>query len=292
MQNKLEFVIGTHSFLIKIILDKNFEIVNFQNLDTGHHYGIALPEDSNKHFLAKSFGIKRYLRNDETDVFSLKEKIMFPNNYRYEHQIAYKNDGVYVANTEFNSIGYFKLDGTQHIQHHFNNSKIDTNHINSVYPLFNDFLLVLLHNHQNKSQMVKLNHLANRFEVKEIIDLDYSGCHNIYRDDSVTIYNASQNGLLIINDTKSGKRLETFSFPDHHTKGLSLTADYIIVGHSENAEREARNFTNSYLSFISRQDFKLLATVNINHKDLPHSVGNVNEIRCLSEKDHAHCKII
>lgn len=282
----MRFAIATHSFLLVITLDKDWTVKEYKVLNTGHHYGIGLCNQG-KGKLICDFGGKDLIVFEKDEPFSLLGSISTGGQHGKVHQVCYANDGIYLANTEYNSIIYQSLVDKSFHEYFFDSVRYDRNHINSVFP-DKQRIVVLLHNHFAPSEVAVLRHdRTEGFQFQKRISLWHSGCHNIYLDDHRLMYNASAKGLFVTVDLPKRKIERILRFPGH-TKGLCIIDKHILIGFSDHAVREARTTSRGHLAVIDKESLDIVKTVDVNFPDLPHPVGNVNEIRCLTETDYAH----
>jgi len=297
MKKTYLFAIATHSFLSIVKLNNQWDLDDIQVLEKGHHYGIGLLNDIENRFIAKGGkqGDQKFTIYRQTESKSLSyepiEYIHLGGEFRYIHQVSYHQDSLYIANTDFNCIVRLRLDGTFLSKYHFNDYISDENHFNSVFPFNQKSVLCVLHNRGRKlSEVVLLSKSSNNEEKFEIIEKaptwDY-GCHNIYTDGVFLFYNASQAGCFVIVDLKTQRIHRRLNFSGH-AKGLSVLDNHIIIGYSDHGDQEMRKTSKGYLAVINRANFEKIKIVDLNHSSLPHPIGNVNEIRCLSHFDHGH----
>lgn len=293
MGNNFRFVIGTHSFLTVATVGKEMKLLDLQVLAQGHHYGIALPVNDGTQFIAKGGkmgdGFTTYqasISHDAGPNYFPTDRVSLGNDFKSVHQVSYYKGGLYVANTEFNDVAFVLLDGSVQTKYSFEGKNEDINHINSVMAFNQNQLICLLHNHGNGPSEVAFMKHASPYciELVNRAPLWHRGCHNVFLDEENLAYNASGKGLFVVVDIKTQRIKRCIEFPGH-TKGLSVIDDYFVIGYSDHAEREKRKLSNGYLVFIDRSTLEVAAEINLNHISLPHAIGNVNEIRCLSHQD-------
>lgn len=283
----MQFVISTHSFLLVVRFDKEWNVTDHKILsNAGHHYGIALHNDEKKHIICSNNG-NRLLVFYNNDSFELFETIP-PDGRRHEvHQIANAAYGIYIANTGRNSIIYQSLIDDCVDEYFFDSVSYDKNHVNSVFPYHNR-LLVMLNNHACPAEVAIMEHEPGKgFTLLNRMTLYHRATHNIFIDKNTLMYNASADRLFVTVDVARRTLGKTLSFPGH-TKGMSVTKDVIVTGFSDYGKREIRAKSRGNIAVIDRKSVTPIKTVDLNFSDLPHPVGNVNEIRCLSEPDYAH----
>ncbi len=297
--SKRTYLVGTHSFLFALDLDANWQVEGYRILHDGHHYGIAFYEDNGRKFLAK----QPHSSGNEVNLFEAQPPYEHLGTRAFEdisksHQMSVANGGIYITNTGCNSIVYYSMDGETRHEYHINGAKHDRNHVNSVFPCGNQVYALLHNSFRRVSQLVVLEHAPETgFTLRHMLDLWNEGCHNIYVEEDLLYYNSSQTGQFVAVDLKTEKVIQKLRYPesasgkfvldthDHHTKGMAVTEDHVVVGFSQQASREARRRTRGHLAVIDRHSLTTQAIIDLNFPDLPHPAGNVNEVRCLSEPD-------
>jgi hypothetical protein len=75
-----------------------------------------------------------------------------------------------------------------------------------------------------------------------------------------------------------------------HSKGISMTRDFLVVGLSEHTFRDRRFRSRGQLVIMDRRSLSVIATVDLNFPSLPHPIGNINEVRCLSGEELAQAQ--
>jgi hypothetical protein len=143
--------------------------------------------------------------------------------------------------------------------------------------------MVVLHNKgRMESQLAVLRHdLAKGFVLERKMSLWHFACHNVFVDGNSLFYNASPVHSLVKVDIDRRRVAGRISFQGH-SKGLSVTKDHLVVGLSEDTFRDRRAVSKGGLAIIDRHSFSNLVTADLNFSSLPHPIGNVNEVRCLS----------
>jgi hypothetical protein len=205
--------------------------------------------------------------------------------YRDIHQIARQGDGLLVTNTGLNELSLIR-DGKFAEGYRFGGFSSDVNHVNSVFPLGESKMLVMLHNGgKASSEICVLERAAGAIKEVARFPVWDTGCHNIFTDGKTLAYNASGRGDFVVADLATQTVVARRKLPGH-TKGLAVTNDHYIVGYSEHARREKRSSSCGYLAFVNRKNFRIDATIDLNQLNGP--VGNINEVRCLSGMDFSH----
>lgn len=299
----MKYVVATHSFLILVDFEDDWTVKDYKILNQGYHFGIALLENNSDGFhnrnsspsLGKEPGFITYRGgenvHEQTDMalwtYTANGELIGTSNlssyWGDVHQLSCANNGLYLTNTKFNRLVY--QSGETEITHEFvfHGLNYDRNHLNSVFPC-EDQIFVILHNRAySQSELVILNHdLASGFKVEKVLSLWNVGCHNVYLDDSVLIYNASQAHELVIVNLKEDQIQSRIPFTGWHSKGMSVTDKFIVVGLSEHAFRDKRSTAEGRIAVVDRETFNPIKIIDLNFEDLPHPIGNVNEIRCVS----------
>jgi hypothetical protein len=294
----MKFAVATHSFLLTIEFDQQWRPIDHQVLGTGYHYGIGLCCSQNNqpatHFTAYRGG-PALAEQVDRELITYQNSQNFPKvavqrldeSFDDVHQIAQSTEGLYLANTGRNSLVYLANDGRRH-EYFFDDLNYDYNHVNSVFPYGNK-MLVMLHNKAHKeSQVVVMNHdQRHGFTRDKSFSLWEIGCHNVYVEGKQLFYNGSRENRFVQADLAHSRINQTIRL-DGHTKGMSVSDGHILIGMSEHTVRDQRARSKGYLVVIDKSTLAVTATVDINFPDLPHPVGNINEIRNLSAPDRAH----
>lgn len=278
----MQYLVATHAYLFLYDFDEYWRIKDRKTINVDHHYGIALISEDPLHFVAKSHKseLTEYNMNGSEMKYS---GVFLHKDNDHIHQMTYANDGIYVANTFYNSVTYQTLDGSVRQEYHFYNSNTDTNHVNSVFPC-GDLVLVMLHNHKRKSEVHILEHdLRRGFTPRHMIRLPDPSCHNVFVDDRHLYYCASGSRRFIVVDYRKRKIVKDI-LASGHTKGLSVTDNHLVIGVSDHAEREARRSSRGQLLVLDRRKFAIVAMVDLNDEG---NVGNVNEIRSVTQPELA-----
>jgi len=286
----MKYAIATHSFLMTVEFNNEWEMQDVTILDTGHHYGIAVLDSSC--FVA----VKRVENKKEFPLLSMYDLDAEENPIKTIpiqektgdlHQIAYANDGIYIANTMYNNILFQSLDGNTCHRCPLGNISRDWNHPNSVYPC-GDRIFVFLHNKGLKDNEVAIlkHDLAKGFEIEDIKSLWFRKGHNLYISDKFLYYNASDMKRFVAVDLEKEQIADTLAFPGH-VKGMSCTSNSIVVGFSDHVRRKTRFESQGSLAVIDKRILTVCSVIDMNFPSLPGPIGNINEIRCLSEKELA-----
>ena len=296
----LRYIVSSHSFLVVIDFDSEWNIKNDFLLSKGSHYGIALLNENSlsekpSHFIVYRGGdsnqhqdANELLKYENTDKVNFIEKIRLAEGFGDVHQLAYANGGIYLSNTKYNSL-VFQGDHNQVCHEYlFNHVSYDLNHLNSIYPCGNQ-LLVMLHNRGKKeSELGILEHnLAMGLSLKKVLSLWNFSSHNVFVDGKYLFYNGSNVGEFVVVDLKEEQIVKKITLAGH-TKGMSVTKDFVVIGLSEHTFRDKRDTSRGQLAVIDRHSLSLISMVDLNLSSLPHPVGNINEVRCLSGGELAH----
>jgi hypothetical protein len=114
-------------------------------------------------------------------------------------------------------------------------------------------------------------------------------CHNIFVDRNYLFYNASAAREFIAVDLAKETVVKKLPFPGFHTKGMSVTQDYIVIGLSAHAAHYMdRIHSVGRLAVIDRHTLSVIKVIEVELPTLAAPIGNINEIRCLSEPELGH----
>lgn len=151
-------------------------------------------------------------------------------------------------------------------------------HLNSVF-LRSDHLYVIAHGHSFGSKLVTFH-----YPSLELISIDplgsRTGLHNIWvTADDQRISCDSENGRLIDLDCsiplwESGAAI--------YTRGLAASAEYVLIGESQRASRNARRHTSTGLWILDRSTWTSIDYLCLG------PYGPVHEVRLLDVPDDAH----
>lgn len=292
MSEHRRFVVATHAFLLVVAVDGQWRLADLQVLARGHHYGVALPQADGRSFLAKGRGevLTSYQRNGRPDAsYHPGQEVPLSARFSQVHQIVYWQDMIFLTNTARNSLVWISPQGEEIGRYHFDGADEDIHHVNSIFPLQDGTLACLLHWRARRPSEIALMRLRQRSQIELVHrgPIWHLGCHNIYIDRQRLIYNASAAGKMVVVDVNRGRIEAELDFPGH-TKGLSVLDQHYVIGYSDHAEREQRKRSRGYLAVIRRESLAVEAVIDLNHPSLPHAAGNVNEIRCLSQREYGH----
>lgn len=290
------FAVASHAVLALVKLNNLWQIERLDVLATGHHYGIALPGSGGGEFITMvretdAVSIYKNMSPAPSYLYAEANRFVCDGDYGDIHQISHCDGGLYIANTGFNSLDYVSLETPSRQRHFFNGLRQDVNHVNSVYPCGAEQVLSVLNNRGRKlSELAVLRRDSRKgFELIETLPLWDVECHNIFADGDLLVYNASKKGDFVAVGMNTERVIRRIHFPGY-TKGLSVTEKHFIVGYSDHAPREERMTSRGHLAVINRRTLDLMTCVNLNHPSHPPGIGNVNEVRCLSETDYGHSR--
>jgi hypothetical protein len=287
------YIVATHSFLVKVELDAHWHVINYEVLDTEHHYGTIVINDIQM-LSVKRKGNKNdnpYLSTyhvSKSNNLTMVSSVPLVEEIGDVHQIASaNNDGIFITNTLHNSLVYQSLSSNKRHEHFFGDISVDINHPNSIYPC-GERVFVLLHNRgQKETEVAVLHHdISKGFELQKLVSLWHKGGHNIFVEENYLYYNASDAGEFVIVDLRK-ERIKKMLHFSGHTKGLSATQDHFVIGFSDHTSRDERYASRGYLAVIDRRSLSIIKIIDLNFSSLPHPIGNINEIRCLTDKELA-----
>lgn len=144
-------------------------------------------------------------------------------------------------------------------------------HINSVY-CDNTRIFVVCHNDTRRtgrpSEIMILNHA---FQVQTTIVLEGGCAHNVIPFRDSFIYCDSLGGAVDL----AGTKIAVGNFP----RGVAMNNDSVLVGTSEFANRDNRDFTNSRIHVICIHRKRILGELTIPQ------MGSIYEIRLVNPDD-------
>lgn len=152
-------------------------------------------------------------------------------------------------------------------------------HINSIY-ISDDGVTLFCHNETKKTgRSSQIITLGDDRSVKRTITTTAGSGHNVTPLGDSYLYCDSMNGTLKLGDQSGDK---TIFDAKCFTRGLSLTKDYIIMGGSEYASRDQRDYGKGYIFLLDKKDFKCHFSMKF--------PAMVQEIRRLDDIDYAMSK--
>lgn len=280
------FLIGTHAGLFNLILDQELEVISCKKLANGHHYGLSIDMAAG---IVYSKNKDDFFNVLDLSSLQVKGKVEFQSEPGHVHQALVVNKGIYLTDTIHNRLT-FQSESGENTHLNIDGHHEDVNHLNSLF-LFDNEIACLLHNRgavptevmtvsQSKGQGLVP---SRRWSIR-----DY-GCHNLYIDGAAMCYNASEKGHFVKVHLGTGKDLTRKRFSGH-SKGLSVIKDYMVIGVSDHAKREERIHTSSSIVIMHRQSLQVIKEIPV-RSDEGAFIGNINELRCISEKDYSEGKI-
>ena len=265
------FIVATHSFLLEVELDSTWRVKRYEVLRREHHYGIAIVNNS------RVFAIKRgdnqldlpqLTEYDVQPSLVLRRTRLFGEHFDDVHQISNANNGLYIANTGYNSLFFTSTDGQVEHRHMFGNIIEDVNHVNSVYPCGNQVFALLHNRSRTDGEITVLHHdLTSGFSLVQQLSLSHRRVHNIFIDGRHLCYKISPTGEFVVVDLVKERISKTLSLPGH-TKGLSVMQDYYVIGFSDRASRDERFTSKGHLAIVDRRTWNQIATVDLNFASL------------------------
>jgi len=193
------------------------------------------------------------------------------------HQIHYHDGFVFVADTLYNCVK--KIDpstgGGQSLKIDPKRFGKDFDHINSVWV---DDHIYVLGNGRTGSTIPRI-YIFDRdnYGLLGSVQQGIAGAHNIARLWDQRVVLASYKGALV------GEKNQILIQAGRFARGLSITDDYVFIGQSIIAEREARLNSNAgWISVHNNKDGTQIGNIKLSN------AGQVHEVRCLNQKDYAH----
>lgn len=246
----------------------------------GEFYGLTYLDDIVYAFqkIANHGRLIRFIRNVDDEGFKNFEVFMDGLSPGC-HQIDIYKGSLFVCDTYNNAIIEIDLNTDEIINEYFplgrlTNGRRSANygHINSLY-FDNSSTYAVCHNHTvstGRTSQVLL--LGEKFTIEECITTSCNSAHNIMPWKGSFLICDSMNGTLKLGD-------EVVFEAGCFTRGLSVTEDYILLGGSQYAKRDVREYASGELFVIDKEDFGL-----INQFKLP---SMINEIRRMNLPDMA-----
>jgi hypothetical protein len=276
------FLLGTHSGLYHLQLDETLEPISCKQVLTGHHYGLSIDLSGKKVY---SKNQDEYFNVLDLGNLQLLNTIPFRSNPGHVHQALHTGIGILLTDTLHNRLTlqledgaceHFVVDGTEE----------DLNHLNSIF-IFENEIACLLHNRGNQPTEVLILSYSTRggFSQRRRWHTSDNGCHNLFLNQGSLYYNASVLGHFVRLDIETRSEISRLKFKGH-TKGLSVTGRNIFIGVSDHAVREERKHTASSIIVIDRSSLKVQAEILVK-TDEGKFIGNINEVRCISEPDYS-----
>jgi len=265
------FLVATKRGLYQIRENKLYLLLK------GNFYGVA--QTKQRIFAFERIGRKgRIITLDTTDTHTIANASVYLRNLSPGcHQMDIYKGMLFVCDTYNNRV--LKIDlfnkeirGAYYPLGQLSNGRQSGNygHINSIY-LRESETFALCHNETTKthkpSQIIILGH---DFSVQNIIDTTSGSAHNIIPWNQSFLHCDSINGSLKLGD-------ETVFDASCFTRGVSITRKHIVLGGSEYANRDIREYGKGYLFVLDRKDYNCL-----HRTEFP---GMVQEIRRLGDVD-------
>lgn len=204
------------------------------------------------------------------------------------HQIVFASDGrIICTNTGRNSISIFDPAKPNLLQEarisgarwdRLSLDDVPGDHLNSVFEQ-DGVLYAIAHRHGKGSALATFSFPDLELRALDSVE-NRSGLHNIWvTDDGQRISCHSEAGSLI--ELNNNTVLWDSGSPVY-TRGLAVSADFILVGESQKTERASRQHSTSGLWLLDRKTWKALDYFYLG------SYGAVHEVRLLNVKDEAH----
>jgi len=275
-------LVATHAGLHVVRVSKELELIECTRLRRGHHYALSLRPDERRVYSKQK---DAHLNVLAWDTLELVDTVPLRSSPEHVHQALVIDAGVLFTDTLHNRITFQPPDGEPC---HFviDGHESDVNHVNSLF-LRTGGVAALLHNLGNGgSELLDLDFAPpSGFEVRQRRRFADTGCHNVFVEGDLLMFNASNAGAFVVHDLRTGYDIERFELGGH-TKGLSATKEHLILGRSEVAAQADRGRCDSALVFLDRRDRSFVGQVTLRTAEGA-KIGNVNEVRCLSQPDES-----
>jgi hypothetical protein len=151
-------------------------------------------------------------------------------------------------------------------------------HINSLFER-DGHLYVIAHGHKNGSKLAVFNYPTLDLLSLDVIE-NRTGLHNIWvTEEGQKISCHSEAGSVV--DLNENKTLWRSGSPVY-TRGLAASADYVLVGESQRANRGERKYSDSAVWVVDRRTWQAVDYLYLG------SYGAVHEVRLVDTEDEAH----
>ena len=142
----MKLLVATHLFLLEVVLGTRFDLKSIKPI-AGSHYSICRWSEGRVATMTKNVNnvITVYDHSDENSFLEKQDEFIPTGEYEHVHQVARQGNVLLVTNTGFNEISLIQ-DGRYAGGHHFGGYSSDVNHVNSVFPMGETKMLVMLHN--------------------------------------------------------------------------------------------------------------------------------------------------
>jgi hypothetical protein len=301
----MRYLLSSHAMLVSVDVAPDFTVGGFEILSKGYHFGIALGgRDGSVRRTVVAYRGGETVDNQATPeiLFFEERNGGFQNGDRKGlpglgnvHQLACCWGGIIIADTQHDRI-LFRGPGRSH-EWVLGAGYSDRHHINSVFPTGNRVLILLHNRRRRESQIVVLRFdPVEGFMLEAELSLWDILCHNLWVDPEagVLLYNASLVNKLVVVDLhrdRMERRVDlspaALVLPSRkgHTKGLSVSEDYLAIGLSEETSRDQRASSRSCLVLLDRRSLEIAGIVRLDV--LPSPVGNINDVRRLDRTELA-----
>ena len=276
------FLAATHSGLYRLRLDDHFALQACHKLLAGHHYALSV-RPSEKKIYSKN-------RDEYLNVYSASDltklaEVPFPSGPAQVHQALKLANGVLLTDTLHNRITYQPSDGSTAEHFVIDDHHDDRNHVNSLCLRSGGFVAMLHNLGAGPSELLDIDFSPSTgFDLRQRRSLEDTRCHNVFLDGKLCFYNASDAGAFVVRDMLHDRDVWRAEF-EGHSKGLTVTTDHLVFGLSEVAVQADRGRSSSSLVVVDRSRRRVQQLVPILDSDSGNPIGNINELRCLSEPD-------
>lgn len=279
-----DFLIGTHRYFFRLRLTADLKLLDTKVIDKGHTYGICPHPLRPDVWLVSRKGAFWAYRKTGTGLQHTGQ-LGLHGQLQAVHQMAAYGDGVLVADTRNDRLALVDPDSFAiRDSHPFTNQAQDTVHINSVFPM-GDQCIVLLHNGPNPPSQAVLINLKGGFSEIARVNLRAGSCHNIFCDGQDLLYNAS--GSRTTHRLSMQGKDSVITRFGLHTKGLAVSRDHIFLGVSGFVERKMREESEGAIVVLTRDTLDEVARIPLTDPETGAASGNINEIRLINQTDFA-----
>jgi hypothetical protein len=287
-----DFLIGTHRCFFHLKLAGDLTLQDVHVIDQGHTYGICPhPVRNDVWLVSRQRAFWAYHKTDAG--MERGDKLGTHGQLQAVHQLAIYGDAVLVADTRHDRLALVDPDSFEiRDSHPLANLAGETVHVNSIFPM-GDQCVVLLHNGANPPSQAVLMNLKGGFSEIARVDLQAGSCHNIFCDGHHLLYNASGSRTahrLALQGSDQNPNQHRDSLIKRfglHTKGLAVSEAYIFLGVSEFVERKLRSQSVGAIVVLDRKTMDEVARIPLTDPETGASSGNINEIRLINQPDFA-----
>ncbi len=215
--------------------------------------------------------------------------IAMPPEYKiaHIHQIQCYENKLFLVDSKRNAIRIFDLEDQTWFTFYPDPNRIDrdTDHFNSIWFDNDEEKMYIISHGKDNTQIRVFNPSqlwifdANTFsfiEKKKYGEF----AHNVVKYKDKMLVCSSKNNVILSDSN------EVFLEVGPHPRGMVIHEPYLFVGKSETAGKEWRSELTGYIEAFDLSTMKSIGEITIPN------IGQVYEIRCLNQMDHAHNGVV